>query len=111
VSVPVRSERPLSPAFLKLSVPLPLAPAKTPVPPLTVHVRSSATGLPYECPLDAPGVKNDLPGKQTLPVSASTSVPVPSESVITRRAVEMPHADPRSNASNESTSNVDVAGP
>jgi hypothetical protein len=70
--------------FCALSVPLPFALRKTPVPRSTVHVVSMSAGFPNDtC---APAVKNDWPGKHTVPTSSSVKVLPSDTSVITRTA-------------------------
>ena len=57
VIVPNRVVVPPCPAFWVLAEPLPLAPAKMPVPPATVHVAVSVNGLPND--FSAPGASVD----------------------------------------------------
>ena len=70
---------------MSLSVPDPVAPSKTPVPPLTANVVSIFPGFPND--FCAPGAKDEFPGKHTVPTSSSSNV-LPSEpSVIVRTAL------------------------
>ena len=84
VIVPESVERDVSPAALKLDVPEPVAPSKTPVPSTITYVPVKKPGFPNE--RKEPGFSNVTPGKQIVPVSSVTRV-LPSVSVIVRMSV------------------------